>query len=478
MHKELPYDKNDPTSIENYSKGLLNKSLRDLYGKDLEKVYSGKGKLGQLVEHLYFGYKPNSKPEPDFPDAGVELKTTPIKKNSKGLVSKERLVFNIIDFEEEYKYSFKESSFWKKNSLLLLLFYLYENEKLEIDYIFKIARLWRFPLTDLKIIKDDWSTIVTKIKKGKAHEISEGDTLYLGACTKGSTALKSKRSQPFSKEYAQQRAFSLKSKYLNFIISKSLSGDYDLTKLDDEYLQFLEEDNNILNEPKSGYGNLFDSHEAIIKDISDYKKGQTFEDVIIEKFTKYYGYSEQELIDEFKLKINLKAKNKNYVFAKSILGISKDKIEEFEKAEIEIKTIKLETKGTLNESMSFAQIKYKEIVNEDWEDSYWYNKLTKRFFFVIFQKDKNNVARLKKVMFWTMPASDLKIAEKFWKHTKNNIKNGEYDNFWKLKDQKVCHVRPKGVNATDLMETPQGTFEKKKSYWLNSRYILKQIKND
>lgn len=475
MHKQLPYDKKDPISIENYSKGLINKSMRDLYGKDLENAYSGKGKLGQLVEFLYFGYKPNSNPEPDFPEAGVELKTTPIKKNSKGLVSKERLVFNIIDFEEEYKYTFKESSFWKKNSLLLLLFYLYEKDKIDIDYLFKIARLWRFPLTDLKIIKDDWNTIVNKIKSGKAHEISEGDTLYLGACTKGSTALKSRRTQPFSNEKAQQRAFSLKSKYLNFIIEKSLKGDYALTKLDDEYLQFLEDDINTFNEPKSGYGNLFDTHEAIIKDVNDYKKGQTFEDVIIEKFSKYYGYSEKELKDKFDLNVNLRAKNKSYVFAKAILGISKDKIEEFEKAEIELKTIKLEATGTLKESMSFAQIKYKEIINEEWEESYLFNKLTKRFLFVIFQKDENKVARLKKVMFWTIPTKDLIIAEKFWRHTKKNIQKGDYKDFWKLKDHKICHVRPKGVNSKDLMETPQGTLEKKKSYWLNSRYILKQI---
>jgi DNA mismatch repair protein MutH len=337
--------------------------------------------------------------------------------------------------------------------------------------------LWRFPLTDLKIIKDDWNVIVDKIKAGKAHEISEGDTLYLGACTKGSTALKSKRTQPFSNEKAQQRAFSLKSKYLNFIISKSLKGDYNLTELDDEYLQFLGEENNIANEQILDYGNLFDNHEPIIKNISDYKKGQTFEDVIIEKFTKYYGYSEQDLINEFNLKISLKAKNKNYVFAKSILGISKEKIEEFEKAEIELKTIKLNKSGTLNESMSFAQIKYKEIINEEWEDSYWYDKITKRFIFVVFQKDKKNIARLKKVMFWTMPTKDLCIAREFWNHTKVNVKKGNYENFWKLKDHKICHVRPKAANSKDLMTTPQGTLEKKKSYWLNSRYILKQIKN-
>ena len=42
-----------------------------------------------------------------------------------------------------------------------------------------------------KIIIDDYNQINEKIKQGKAHELSEGDTMYLGACTKGATAKKS-----------------------------------------------------------------------------------------------------------------------------------------------------------------------------------------------------------------------------------------------------------------------------------------------
>ena len=66
---------------------------------------------------------------------------------------------------------------------------------------------------------------LSKIRAGKAEELSEGDTLYLGACTKGSTAASSYRSQPYSTGLAKQRAFSLKSKYLNFIIDDSLGQD-------------------------------------------------------------------------------------------------------------------------------------------------------------------------------------------------------------------------------------------------------------
>ena len=128
-------------------------------------------------------------------------------------------------------------AFWKKNKLILLMFYLYEYDKIDFDYIFKIIRIWEFPSTDLKIIKDDWELIVSKIREGKAHELSEGDTIYLGACTKGANK-ESIVKQPFSNEKAMKRAFSLKSKYLNFIIEKSLKNEEVLIDYDEYFIIF------------------------------------------------------------------------------------------------------------------------------------------------------------------------------------------------------------------------------------------------
>jgi DNA mismatch repair protein MutH len=436
----LPYDPKDSHSILAYAKQLENHSLSEIL--DIEHVAEsqaeGKGRLGQLLEEHFFRYKPNSISEPDFKEAGVELKTTPMKKTTKGLVSKERLVLNIINYQEEHSKTFRTSSFWNKNALLLLMFYLYEQETLDIDYIFKIIRLWKFPEQDLKIIKDDWNKIVTKIREGQAHNISEGDTFYLGACTKGATKA-STRSQPFSSAPAMQRAFSLKSSYLNYIIRDSLPDAAPAVKSEKEY------------GPK-----------------------ETFEELIIRRFRKYYGKSEAELVRLFKLG-ETSAKHKFYLIARAILevGLNK-KIEEFEKAGVEIKTIRIEKSGSIKESMSFAQIKYKEIVKEEWEDSYWYSTLTKRFFFIIFQKDEKSDLKLKKVMFWTMPTSDLEVAYDFWEDTKKKVKMGAYDQFIKISDDRLCHVRPKGMDSHDLMETPQGTMEKKKCYWLNADYIRRQ----
>lgn len=189
----------------------------------------------------------------------------------------------------------------------------------------------------------------------------------------------------------------------------------------------------------------------------------------------FYGFSVQEIAEELGVEPS-KAKSRFYILAKAILKVEAKKIEEFEKADILLKTIRLENNGKLKESMSFAQIQFKEIIHEDWEDSYWFDTLTKRFFFVVFKKDSKGVSRLEKVMFWTMPHEDLKTAKHYWEDTKSKIREDDYENFLKISDDKMCHVRPKGSDSKDLMETPTGRMEKKKCYWLNSKYIKNIIR--
>src|SRR5690606_4207532 len=208
-------------SIIEFAKLLKNQTLRQACGIEIEKHgYKGKGNFGQILEKFYFGYEPNSDSEPDFKEAGIELKSSPLKTLRNGeFRSKERLVLNIINYLEVHKENFENSSFWKKNAHLLLVFYLHDKDLDSLDYLIKLVDGWQYPKEDLKIIKHDWETINQKIKDGKAHELSEGDTFYLGACTKGSTALKSYRNQPFNDEKAKQRAYSFKQGYVNHIIA-------------------------------------------------------------------------------------------------------------------------------------------------------------------------------------------------------------------------------------------------------------------
>jgi DNA mismatch repair protein MutH len=101
------------------------------------------------------------------------------------------------------------------------VFYLHEQGKDPRDFVIKVVRLWEFPPEDLEIIRRDWQTIVDKVKAGQAHGLSEGDTLYLAACTKSSDSTK-RRKQPLSDGPAKPRAFSLKQSYMNAIVQGGL----------------------------------------------------------------------------------------------------------------------------------------------------------------------------------------------------------------------------------------------------------------
>ena len=60
-------------------------------------------------------------------------------------------------------------------------------------------------------------------------------------------------------------------------------------------------------------------------------------------------------------------------------------IEEFEKAEIIVKTVRLRPDNLPEEDISFPNFKFEEIANEEWEDSAFKSILERKFLFVFFQ---------------------------------------------------------------------------------------------
>ena len=462
---KLPYNPSDKNSIIEYAKKLKGKSLRQVCdSKVLEHSYSGKGNFGQVLEKFYFGYEPNSLAEADFAQIGMELKSSPLKqlKNNE-YRSKERLVLNIINYVNVVNQNFENSDFVKKNASILLIFYLHQAGFDILDYLIKLVDEWSFPSTDLEIIKKDWELITKKIADGKAHELSEGDTFYLGACTKGANAL-SVRKQPFSEIPAKQRAYSFKQGYVNHIIAS------------------------IANESKETYGKLIPNIQVA--------KKQTIEEIVISKFKPFYGKTEQEIVKILKIEINTKAKSFYANLTKAILGIELDKeIEEFEKAEIIVKTVRLKENDLPKEDISFPNFKYEEIINQDWEDSDFKDVLEHKFLFVFFQFQNEKLV-LKKVKFWNMPYLDLIEVEKVWTKTKQIVAKGEivkeiktnkkgkeirFTNFPSKKFSSISHVRPHATNALDTYELPkkdkltnQNEYTKH-CFWLNNTYVKNEI---
>lgn len=482
------YDKTNPKSIEAYGKKMIGRTFEDLANNPVDyKIISDtkyfkednlsntstyatehakksyKGGMGNLVEECFFGYKANSDAEPDFPEAGVELKVTPYKKNSAGFTAKERLVLTMINYFDVVKEEdFFHSHVRNKSKLILLVWYLHQANKIQssIDYV----QLFTPPDEDLEIIIEDYNKIVSKIKDGKAHELSEGDTLYLGACTKAATS-NDRRAQPFSDIDAKPRAFAFKNSYMTYVL------------------------NNYIIPGKTTYEHIIKAHTT------------DFESYVVNKISEYAGKTVNELCDIFGIS-NRSAKNLQSMLAFRILGVSGNQASEFDKAGIVVKSIRISKNGKIKESMSFPTIKYDELALETWEDSTFGNYLREtRFFFVIYNEDQDGILHLNRCMFWNIPYEDLEGNVKaVWQEMHDIVANGKItlsrgkgnsieNNFPKASANPVSHVRPHAQNREDTAPLPPGTkvntTEKglwpyedrytKHCFWLNNSYILEQI---
>jgi len=463
------YDETSAISIEEFAQRLIGKTFFEICKEDDMKQAmvvretsnyevnhenkKRKGGLGEIIEERYFHYQCNNDSRPDFDKAGVELKVTPYKINMNGTyAAKERLIITMIDYFAVVGEKFEDSHLWQKAQLILIIYYLFQQEiENRLDYKIAYAKLFTPPEQDIKIIKHDFEVIVEKIKAGKAHELSEGDTLYLGAASKAATS-KDRRKQPYNDELAKPRAFAFKNSYMTYVL------------------------NNYIIPGKNTY-------EPIINaEISE-----SFEEYVTAKIDEYADYTVQDLCTLFNIEYEKKPKNLEAMLAYRILGIKGNHAEEFEKANIVVKTIRVGKNNIIKESMSFPTFKFKELVEEEWDTSTFGSYLSEtRFLFVVYKFDENNVLHLKGCQFWNIPYEDLNVeVQKVWEKTKQVLIDGlqvvqvngrNSNNFPKASENPVCHVRPHAQNAADTYELPYGKKYPKQCFWLNNSYILGQLK--
>lgn len=467
---DLPYDQSSQESILSYTLLIVGKSLREVIDlSNLDQNKLNKGGFGQILEKYYFYKELDSASQPDFLEAELELKTSSLQRlKTKGqLRAKERLSLNIINYEKLIEQDFINSSFYTKNKNMLLVFNLYDKNIALLDRIIKLVGIWSFPASDLKIIERDWQFIKNKVIEGEAHTLSEGDTLYLGAARKGSKTSKP-RSQPNSSTLVNQRAFSLKPGYVNHILAK-ISGITD------------------------------GSFGQIATEIDLEEKDYDIEQIAIDKFLPFHGKNPLEIAKSLNVTYNKKNKQMFSLLTKAILGVNSEQhIEEFSKADITVRTVRINNKNLPCESTSFPAFVYEELIKEDiWELSKFNELLEKRFLFVFFKsngdckKAKDENLFLDKVLFWNMPYVDREEARLVWENTKKIIAdgrivkeikpNGRETYFPKSSENRVAHVRPHATTTQVVYPLPtpdkltKVTSYTRHSFWLNNTYVRDSI---
>ena len=442
----LPYDRSSKESIIHYAVDLRGCTLREKTdASEIDDIQRNKGSFGNAVETYYFKIKNNSRSGPDFEDAKLELKTTPLKRNKNGsLSSKERLVLGMIDYMQVVSETFETSHLVEKAEDILLISYLWEPDKDPLDYRVEIVdtvNINDLPAEDLAQIKEDWELVVDKVRDGRAHEISGSDTLYLEACTKSATSA-NRRDQPFSPIKAKPRAWALKASFMTAMSNR-----------------------------------LIENMQAI--DRNESEKGLTLLDLVKHRFEPYFGLTEMELGKRFGyIKPDAKRPPKNLcaLVTRRILGVSKDaQIEEFAKAGIKPKTMRIKRNGLPKESVSFPRFDYFELVETPYEDSDFAEYMNQKYLFVIYREDADGAYRLEDVAFWQMPDDDLEEAERCYEEMRKRVAEGRAQDSVRSTENRCCHVRPHGRNSSDTLPTPQGDQVVKKCFWLNAQYLKGEI---
>lgn len=433
MYLGQNYNASSVDSIFHYACGLTGKSLSELFPNHEEIAdVKNRGDLGLMVEKLFFGLVADSKSEPDFEEAGLELKTTGVIQDSrKQWKAKERLVLTMIDFEGIVQESWETSSLLRKCRLILLLLYLFDRDKSVFDRKFVLNPiLLDLESTEFEGLRADWEAIRNKVLQGKAHELSEGDTFVLGACRKGPGGPKEKlRTQPNSDILAKARAFSIKQSFLSITIQANVNGTQ--------------------AEPPIGL----------------------LQDLPKRAYDKYLGMSIAKISQEFALeKAGMNDKGFHRKLAEKMLAAGGFSKKNLTSLGIELKTIRLKRSGLPRQHMSFPRFSFQEIVLQEWESSSFFEKLESKFLFVVFAEGTDSVERLFRVFFWNMPFADRLEAQKVWEETRRRLEQG-VDTFPSSTENPVAHVRPKAQNSRDCEMTPHGNLRVKQAFWLNSSYL-------
>lgn len=501
-----------------HSKGLeaVGKTLGEI-DQDNSKNIHNKSYPGNVIEQVWYDHPADNISEPDFKEAGVELKVTPIDTQTKGkkdnkitrLIAGERLVLNKINYKNEYQKSFEESSFWYKNKVIELIQYyrrdtgdkkkISSKELIEDKRNFKIAFATLLSMIELKdfdlprdtvleisdkdfeIIKQDWEKISKMINESKAEELSEGMTNYLGACTKSATS-SDFTTQVGSDIKPKPRAYSFKTKFINELINTRIIGK-----------------------------NHSDAITSIVADVNELKNN-SLEDIIISRFLPFYPtdkkiWSQKDLMDTLRIQTNEKSqKNLNNMIIRKILNLpaTADEVtsEEIEKAEFRLKTVTLRNDKP-KEHFKFQSIpSFEELVTEDtkpWEDSTVADFLDRTKFLLLVFNDLNDKKPGKNTSyetnpekiffvgakFWNMPASDIYgPCQEVWKSDVKKLKLGVeltytkgtsgkvkiLNNFIKPSTENILHMRPNA--SVSQYREPYYKDKNSKRIWMNNSLKL------
>lgn len=432
----------------NYTQRIIGKKFKDIDIRNLlqtEKM--DKGILGKIVETGFYGYELNSNPEADFAELGIELKVAGFKRNKNETISaKERLVLGKIDYCKIIYEEFEFSKLLFKNKKLLIIWYEYDYDLKNSYGEFEIKYYQLYDMSiDEDIFRNDFNIIRDRVIVGEAHLLSEGDTSYLGACTKGAKGTdETKQPNTTIKATAKPRAFSLKNGYMTGVLR---------------------------------------SIDIASQSSAKFKTAQSY---VYEKLKPYFGLTQRQIwakVGNYKLAEDTKApKNLNKMISDRIIGKDKDlgSIDDvFNKVNYSIKNLPVDDKNYPLERLSFRNLSISEF-DETWIDSDWNNYFEEiNLIIVLYEgKNKKNGERiLKGVESVTFTASDIDLFKKSYIMVQDAIELKDISKlpYPNLQEEQVLVIAPKGSGGDDAYNNFFKEDSTKTCFMLEKDFIFTKI---
>ncbi len=427
-----------------YTKSIKGKKFSDFDKENkLSEKVADKGILGKIIETGFYNYSNNNKAEADFANLGVELKVSGYIKNKNGTISaKERLVLGMINYNSIINEEFNFSKLIFKNKKILIIWYEYDKNKAYGDFVITDFQLYDMS-GDSLIIKNDFEVIKKKVMDGNAHLLSEGDTSYLGACTKGANG-NIKISQPYSNILAKPRAFSLKNSYLTGILRSA---------------------NIVLNVDNIQYSNVVD--------------------YVFAQFERFIGETQSQIFYELAHKkiTDIVPKNLNKMISDRVIGKDRELPEKnslFRKVNYYIKNLPVDFHGYPLERMSFRNLRLSEF-EEDWDNSEWKTYFEEVTIIVVCYRGDNNSKNgerildgIKKISF---NSDDIELFGRTYNMVRKAVLNKDSSllPFPKCYVGQVLEVAPKGQKNDNAYETMFNSDITKICFMLDKDFLYKKL---
>lgn len=534
MSLSYEYDKHDKRDILRHAKALEGHVVGDVYelevfGKHRENILQyyaetciqgcldedgishrgDKGRIGFLVQEIYFDEPRDNRAQADLGAVGVELKVSPlIYKSRVGLKVKERLVLGMINRNEELPEKFYDSHIYEKCKLMMLVYYIDETNqgRTPFQFPFHKSAYVKIPEIDMAMIEQDYKYIRDCVNEGRYSDLHESEAHYLSPCPKNGG-----------------RAFSFKVSYMNQLFAEYINTDRLLYDSDKD-----EETHDIVCQ-----------YDVVVEDVDELRE-HTFEEIVLRRFHPYIGMSVTEIRqilmepDAFEQWL-IKKTNDKADFARTtflMLGITSGQAEEFVRSNTYVKTLRVKKNWTMKEDISFPAFDFKELMAENWKYSTVYEEMVDRQFLWSVFKEEGDDFVFYGARFWKLPQEDEPIIHKGWEDIRDIIREGVkfvkdqkndgtfiltkrgmnriLNNFPdtkntnpKNKEYRLCkspkeynkiisirtHVKSvyydlKSIGYVDTenprsngSELPNGDIMTKQCFWFNNEYILEQIRD-